>query len=436
MSIAWKIKKAVRKHLNEDLYNKAVLPRHYAEAVAANARFAMPSLGIRVIGVTGTNGKTTTCNMIASILTAAGHKVGLLSTATLQFGGDMQENDTHLTTSNSWNTQGMLARMKAAGCDTIVMEVSSHAIVQARVLGVPIDVAVMTNLTQDHLDYHGTMENYAAAKARLFKKARDLRVLNLDDAWFTTFERSGKANLQTYGKGDLADTRIAKVTLTPSGATFSVVHDDHESPFHISQPGLFNVYNASAAITVARHYGVSDEVIQKGFMRLKSVPGRMQTINEGQPFTVIIDHAHTTDALQNLFMEVKKIAEKRIILVIGCDGDRDKTKREPIGRLSAETADVLYLTELENYTEDSEQIRAMVRTGIKSVPAGHAAAFHEIVDRREAVAAALKEAKAGDIVLIPGLGNQDYRGMGEGKIAWDDRQVVREELQKLGYPKK
>lgn len=429
-SILSKVKKTARKFLGENAYNYVIVPRHYVESALANVRFGFPAYGMRIVGVTGTNGKTTTANMLASIFTAAGHKVGLISTATLGFGGGVRENDTHLTTAGGWVIQGQLAKMRKRGCDIVILETSSHALVQGRVFGIPYDVGVMTNLTQDHLDYHHTMEAYAAAKAKLFKKANKLSVLNIDDKWFHTFQQAAKAPVLTYGQADLADTRLLKVVLKPEGANFGVEINDEEHNFHTNQTGLFNVYNAMAAITVAKFYGVSDETIQKGFFELKSVPGRMQFIQEGQPFSVVVDHAHTTDALVNLFKELKKLQAKRMIIVIGCDGDRDPGKREPIGKLCAETGDAVILTELENYTENPENIRAMVRKGIDS--AKKKLEFKEIPDRREAIGAALKMAKPGDMVVIPGLGNQDYRGMANGKIAWDDRQVVREEIKKLG----
>lgn len=423
------VKKWAQAHISRDAYNKAVVPRHYAESIAANARHGFPALGMRVVAVTGTNGKTTTCNMIAAVLTAAGHRVGMLSTANVMIGGELAENKTHLTTASGMQVQALVAQIKASGCDTLVLEVSSHALAQGRIWGIPIDVAVMTNLTQDHLDYHGTMENYAATKAKLFKRAKSVSVLNVDDNYFSTFERASKRKVMTYGKADLADTRLTKVLLRPDGAMFSVESHDETVSFKIRQTGLFNVYNAMAAITVARFYNVPDDEIQEGFSDLKNVPGRMQFIEAGQNFSVVIDHAHTVDALQNLFNEIKKLGAKRIITVIGCDGDRDPGKREPIGGLCATESDVVVLTELENYTEDSEHIRAMVRKGIQSVTKKFK--FIEIVDRRQAIAAAFKEARAGDIVVIPGLGNQDYRGMGDNKIEWDDRVVAREELKKL-----
>lgn len=426
-----KLKRLARQYVNEQMYNKLMVPRHYAESMIFSTRHGFPAMSMRVIAVTGTNGKTTTCNMLASIFTEAGYKVGLLSTATMQLGETVTENTTHLTTAGGRKVQSLLARMRDRGCDTVILEVSSHALVQGRVWGIPIDTAVMTNLSQDHLDYHGTMENYAAAKAKLFARAKSASVLNIDDAWFHTFEQASSAPVKTYGVADLADTRLVRSSLKADGATFTVATEDDEASFHINQTGQFNVYNAMAAITVARFYEISDELIQKGFLSLKSVPGRMQFITEGQPFSVVIDHAHTVDALYKLFAELKKLGGKRLLVVIGCDGDRDKAKRAPIGKLCAEQADVLYLTELENYTEDSEKIRAMVREGVQEVPKSERATFVEITDRREAIAAALKEAQPGDIVAIPGLGNQDYRGMGDKKITWDDREVVREELKKL-----
>lgn len=426
-----KVKKFARQNISEDTYNKLMVPRHYAEAVAANVRQGFPTLGMRVIAITGTNGKTTTSNMIASIFTEAGNKVGLLTTATMQLGGKVIENDTHLTTAGGWKLQKLLAKIRDKGCDTLVLEVSSHALSQGRVWGVPVDAAVMTNLTQDHLDYHGTMENYAAAKAKLFKRAKSLAVLNIDDAWFSKFEAASRGMVLTYGKADLADTRLVKSMLKPQGATFTVETHDEQTSFHINQTGEFNVYNAMAAITVARFYRLDDTTIQNGLLNLKSVPGRMQFIDSGQPFSVVIDHAHTEDALKNLFGELQKLGGKRMIIVIGCDGDRDPGKRQPIGRLCAEVGDAVILTELENYTEDPEKVRGMVREGVKS--AKHKPDFKEIPDRRLAIREAFKLAKPGDIVVIPGLGNQDYRGMAEGKIAWDDREVARAELKALGY---
>lgn len=432
-AILSKVKKLARKVLGENSYNLVIVPRHYTESVLANLRFGFPAMGMRIIGVTGTNGKTTTANMLASIFSAAGHKVGLISTATLNYGGGMRENDTHLTTAGGWIIQSQLSKMRKRGCDTVILEVSSHALAQGRVWGVPFDVGVMTNLTQDHLDYHHTMQAYAAAKAKLFKKAKKLSVLNIDDEWFNTFQQAAKAPILTYGKADLADTRLIKASFKPEGSNFSVAVNEEEHNFHSNQTGLFNVYNAMAAITVAKFYDISDETIQEGLLNLKSVPGRMQFIDEGQPFSVVIDHAHTPDALEKLFAELKKLPIKRLITVIGCDGDRDPGKREPIGKLTAEVSDVVVLTELENYTESPEVIRAMVRKGIQS--AKHKPMFKEVADRREAIREALKMAKPGDLVAIPGLGNQDYRGMATGKITWDDREVVREELAKLSHKK-
>lgn len=426
-----KVKSKLRSLLSESMYNKIVIPRHYAESAMANVRHVFPAQGMRVIGITGTNGKTTTANMIAAILTEAGYKVGLLSTATMQMGGAILENDTHLTTASGWKLQGLIAKMRAKGCNTLVLEVSSHALVQGRAFGVPIDVAVMTNLTQDHLDYHGTMENYANAKARLFKRATKLSVLNIDDKYFSTFERASRPKIVTYGQAQLADVRLTKTDLRPDSATFTVESNDEKAVFRTNQTGLFNVYNAMAAIAVARFYDVEDVIIQNGLLKLKAVPGRMEFIREGQQFNVVVDHAHTPDALSKIFAELKKLTQKRLIIVFGCTGDRDRAKRPIIGKLCATEGDVIYLTEDENYTEPYDKIRDMVVEGIKAVPKDKRAKFNEIADRRLAIRAAFKEAKAGDIVVLVGMGNQDNRTMNDGKIAWDEREVAREEIAKL-----
>jgi UDP-N-acetylmuramoyl-L-alanyl-D-glutamate--2,6-diaminopimelate ligase len=277
------------------------------------------------------------------------------------------------------------------------------------------------------------MERYAAAKALLFKRAKRFCILNRDDEWFETFHAaSAGKTIQTYGSKK-ADTKLVSSNITASGASFVIENGGKKHSFFIKLTGMFNVYNAMAAITTAWLYGISDEEIQKGFDALDNVPGRMQAIDEGQDFTVIIDHAHTPDALDNLYRAVKPTVKSKLIIVNGCDGDRDPKKRFPIGAMTARIADVFYLTEIENYTEDPKRIFDMVREGIMSVPEAERAEIIEIHDREEAINAAIRRAKAGDVVLIPGVGAQDYRGMADAsgamvKIPWDDREVARKAL--------
>lgn len=432
------IKKIAKKLIPEGTYDKIIIPRHAAESAVANLRYGFPAHTgkMTIIGVTGTNGKTTTCNMLAAIFEAAGHKVGLTSSAVLQIGDKRWENNLHITTAKGMLMQKMLKQMKDAKVEFAIIETASHALVQRRVLGIAFDAAVMTNLTQDHLDYHKTMENYAAAKAKLFQKAKRFCILNSDDEWVETFRTaSAGKSIFEYGK-QASTTKLVSTNITPAGASFVVEHDGRNHSFFINLTGLFNVYNAMAAITTAWQYGLSDEQIQAGLDKLESVPGRMQAINEGQDFGVIIDHAHTPDALDNLYKAVKPTVKGRLIVVNGCDGDRDPKKRFPIGKMTAEMADIFYLTELENYTENPDKIFPMIWEGINTVPESKRAEVTEIRDRETAITEAIKRAKPGDLVLIPGIGAQDYRGMAapDGtlvKIKWDDREVARKALRSL-----
>jgi UDP-N-acetylmuramoyl-L-alanyl-D-glutamate--2,6-diaminopimelate ligase len=429
------VKKIVKTVINPQVYDKVVLPRHIAESAAANIIYGFPAMSkqMTIIGITGTNGKTTTCNMLASIFDAAGKTVGMTSSATLQIGKKKWENNLHITTAKGMLLQKMLRQMKDAACDVAVLEVASHALVQHRVLGIPFDSVGYTNLTQDHLDYHGTMEKYAAAKAMLFKKAKKHAIVNADDSWVKTFSDATSAPVYSYGK-EGKDLKLVSTNINSKGADFVVADKlGQQAEFHINLTGLFNVYNAMLAIQLARVNNIDDEAIRKGLSDLQSVPGRMQIIDEGQNFTVIIDHAHTPDAVENLYKAVKPTVRNKLRIVIGCDGDRDPKKREPIGRLSAQYADELYLTEVENYTENPRKILDMVIEGIEPMAKKRNIPWREIPDRKSAIFAAIADAKSGDVVLIPSIGAQDYRGMADSngamyKMPWDEREVVREAI--------
>jgi UDP-N-acetylmuramoyl-L-alanyl-D-glutamate--2,6-diaminopimelate ligase len=432
-----RIKKIAKQLINEQTYNKIVLPRHIAESVIANVRYGFPTKrsGMLIIGVTGTNGKTTTCNMLNAIFTASGKRTGLASSAVIKIGDVTEENRIHFTTAKGMMLQAMLSKMRKEKTEVIILEVASQALSQWRTLGVRFDAAVLTNITQDHLDFHGSMQKYAKAKAKLFKMAQSVCVLNQESDYLAPFEAASHGKrLFYYGKNS-ADTGLKSVSLSAKGSSFVVAgkYPDREFFMHLS--GLFNVYNAMAAITLAREYGIDDDTIQKGLSSLTHVPGRMQAINKGQKFTVLVDHAHTEDALDNLFRAMKSIVKGKILLVIGCDGDRDPAKRQPIGKMSATYADKVYLTELENYTEEPAKIIAAVEKGILSVKDSERAPYVIIPDREKAIFLALNEAEDDDLVLIPGLGNQDTRGGPNGMEHWDDREVVVRCLEKLGHKK-
>jgi UDP-N-acetylmuramoyl-L-alanyl-D-glutamate--2,6-diaminopimelate ligase len=420
------LKQKMKRFIPKSLFRRLINVFHLCESITASLRYGFPARSMRMIGVTGTNGKTTTCNLIGSILEAAGHTVGINSTAVLQVAGKRWDNDLSLTTANPFQLQKLLADMKKAGCDWVVMEVASHALVQHRVWGMKFEATVFTNLTRDHLDYHGTMEEYARAKGLLFANVPKVAALNHDDEWYDFFARYPAQQQLSYGTHEDADVRIAGAKLSLKGTKLSLLCDGQPLDIALNLPGQFNAYNAAAAAAVTHGIGIASEHIKAGLEKVPSVPGRMQLIEAGQDFAVIIDHAHTPDALENLFKTVRMLLKGRLITVIGADGDRDPGKREPIGKLAAENSQVVIVTDQEPYTEDPTQVRSAVMRGVESVKFG--VKSYEIPDRREAIQKALSFAKKGDIVLIPGLGNQLTRGMGGGKTPWDDREVTRELL--------
>lgn len=423
------LKQQLKPLIPKALFQHGVNVFHLIEAILANLRYGFPARSMKFVGVTGTNGKTTTANLIAAILTVAGHKVGLNSTAVLQVGKKRWDNDLSLTTANPFQLQRLLRDMKRAGCDWVVMEAASHALVQHRLWGIKFHVTVFTNLTRDHLDYHGTMEEYARAKGRLFAHDPDVTALNRDDKWFDMFAQYRTEQKISYGTHPQADCRILEAKMGLRGTLLKVRLDGHLLHVKLRLPGQFNAMNAIAAAATTYAMDVALEHIQTGLESVGSVPGRVELIDEGQGFTVIIDHAHTTDALDNLYRAIRMLLKGRLISLVGADGDRDPGKRGPIGKLAAQNSQIVIVTDQEPYTEDPARVRKAVMKGVASVKYGSKS--YEIPDRREAIKKALGFAKHGDVVLIPGLGNQLTRGMAEGKVAWDDRQVTRELLHDL-----
>jgi len=427
------MKKALKKIIPKRLLKPLLPAYHWLEAVLANLKYGFPAKGLYVIGVTGTNGKTTTANMIGSILQAAGHKVGILSSAVVQVGDDWRDSDLTLTTENAFILQKYLKRMRDAGVTHVALEVSSHAIAQYRAWGVPIKGAVFTNLTQDHLDYHGSMDNYAAVKRKLIKKAKEFVVLNGDDAWFEFFNARPRAMTTVYGTAKSADVRVVSAQISPSGAKASLQTPEGKLDIKLNLTGKYNVYNAMAAVATAQRLKIPAAKIRAGLSRLKSVPGRMEAIDEGQNFSVLVDHAHTPDSLDNLLGNLRHITKKELIVVAGADGERDPTKRVPIGKVLSRWADRVYITDQEPYGDDPAPIRREV---IRGLQISGFSDYEEIADRSLAIESALRRARKGDTVVITGLGNQKYRGMAEGKVEWDDRQAVRVALAKIKGSKK
>jgi UDP-N-acetylmuramoyl-L-alanyl-D-glutamate--2,6-diaminopimelate ligase len=403
-----------------------------SRALALQSRYRFPARDLRIIAVTGTNGKTTTCMLINSMLKSAGYKTAMFTTAVIEVAGKTEANNRHTTVPITADLLRFFRDAKKAEVDYVVLEVTSHALQQHKLRGVPIEVAVLTNLSQDHLDYHGTMEHYAAAKARLFNRYMQPNycVLNRDDAWFDYFQRQSVGAVITYGQKRGSEALIGGVDLSPSSSKFFLTIDKKKISITTKLVGLFNVYNAAAAAGVGQTLGLNTEKIAKGLAALDLVPGRMQAIDEGQNFTVLVDYAVTPDALQKALQAAHDVNKKaKVHIVFGATGDRDKGKRPLMGQVAAGYADYIYLTDDETYTEDPAVIRKAVMKGITK--AGGADKTQEIPDRKEAINLAFKAAKKGDVVLLTGIGHQDYRNMGGKKQPWDERKVAQKLLKKL-----
>lgn len=404
-----------------------------ALAVMGANYYGQPSRALTMIGVTGTNGKTTTSHLIEAVLLARGERTGLIGTIWNKI-GDEKLPVVH-TTPESLDLQRILRDMVSSGVGAVAMEVSSHALYLDRVVECEFDIGVFTNLTQDHLDFHGNLADYLAAKMRLFKGLGEKRtkkrpsyaVVNIDDPAGREIEQNTSVPVITYGIREKADVRAEDVRLAGHGSSFAVSCREGVIPFTIFLPGEFNVYNSLAAICVGLKEGVPVPVLQEALQKFKGVPGRFQRVDEGQDFTVIVDYAHTPDGLENVLKTARRIVSGRLITVFGCGGDRDAGKRPLMGRISGELSDYSVLTSDNPRTEDPESIVRMVEGGIKEV--GNAS-YTVIIDRYEAIRHALHYAREGDIVVIAGKGHENYQIIGDRVIPFDDHQVAREILQK------
>lgn len=391
-----------------------------------SARYGNPAKHLRVIAVTGTNGKTTTACYINEILKEAGLKTAMFTTAVIEIAGEAQINDLNATVASTQRMQLFFRDAKQAKVDFVILEVTSHALHQHKLATVPIEAAIMTNLTQDHLDYHKTMEDYAAAKAKLFQLEPKFVILNRDDSWFEYFNQfPAEEQKITYGEHEDAEARIDKFKLYKKGSEATVVVD-HQTTLELATalPGKFNVYNMAAAAATAYVLGLKRRDIVEGIANLESVPGRFERVVEGLGYDVIVDYAHTPDALQQLLMAAKAVTKNRVILVFGATGDRDKGKRPIMGEIAARVADRIILTDEESYNEDPTAIRDQVREGIEAGKGG--GKMTEIADRREAIAKALAIATKDDTVLITGMGHEQFRIVNGERLPWNDADVVRE----------
>ncbi len=427
-------RKIVKSIIPKGVFRKIEPVGHLTEAALLNTlKGGSPARGMKIIGVTGTNGKTTTCFLIHRMLHEAGYKVGLMTTVGYGAGDNIKPQVDHMTNVPVPKLLNRLEELKAQGVEWLVMEVTSHALAQHRDFGINYSVAVMTNITHEHLDYHGTFERYVNAKLMLFKKANRNKnglqagVINADDPSAQKFIAAIK-HPKTYGikNGGL---EAKKIELGPTGVKYIAEVDGETYNINCHLPGRFNVYNSLAAVCVGRALGLSKQQIEQGIAALDGVEGRMTAIKSPTGFSVIVDFAHSPDALENVLQTCQDTAKGRVILVFGATGDRDKLKRPVMGQAAAKNADLIYLTDDETYTEDPQAIIQEVYGGIEG--AGGQAKTTIVEDRLKAIEASLAAAKKDDIVLLAGIGHETTRNMGGKEEPWNEIEIAKKLVAKL-----
>lgn len=428
------IRKIVKKVIPRELFRQIEPLGHGVEAALWAACYGFPAKGLRVIGITGTDGKTTTATLLYRSLRAAGVRTALLSTATVDLLDDRGErsNPTHMTTASSRSLMQMLRTVHSGRPEWVVLEISSHALAQHRAFGVPFDIGIITNLSHEHLDYHGSMERYAAAKRRLFELVAHNRgglgvgISNADDPLVADFASVTPQPL-TYGV-EQGDVRAHTLELHAGKSVFTVESPEGVLRATTQLTGRFNVYNTLAVIAALQAIGMEGKTIQRALVRAEPPAGRMMRVDAGQAYDVVIDYAVTPAAIESALTALREIVPGKLGIVFGATGDRDRAKRPVMGEVASRHADRIYLTDDEPYTEDAVKIRAAVMGGIKK--AGGTKKSREFADRAEAIRAALKDAKKGDAVLITGLGHQVDRNIGGKLVPWSDEAVVRAALKK------
>ena len=408
-------------------YNNLVIPYHKLKAMMMAHKYRFPGKRMRVIGVTGTNGKTSTCFMIWKMLNEAGHKTGLMTT--VAWGVDkLEEQIEHMTTVDTETLNKRMQRIAESGAEYLVLEITSHALAQNRIYGVPIEIAVMTNVTHEHLDYHKTFKNYRDAKRKLFKVAK-YGVINEDDESWSYFA-SDVDEYITYGiNGGIL--KAEKIELAADGVKYEVREADKKLKIRTHIPGKFTVYNSLAATAVGLKLGLTRKQIEDGILALVSVEGRMNRVNEGQDFEVIVDYAHTPDAFLKVFESVVPGKKRRIISLFGGAGRRDESTRAERGEIGAKNSDIVIITEDDSRDEDRTLIAEEFARGAEEACKTREKDLFVILDREEAIEKAISLAKKDDIVLVLGKGHEKTILRAEGAVPFEDLKVVRKVLKKM-----
>lgn len=395
-----------------------------AMSILSAGFFGNPARKIHLIGITGTNGKTTSSFMMKSILEHTGVSTGILGTIYNKIGDHIVE--AKRTTPESMDLQKLFGDMAEQGVHSCVMEVSSHSLELSRVYGVPFKVGIFTNLTQDHLDYHGTMENYFKAKLKLFDQC-EAGVFNLDDAYGKrAYQETTCGTKYSFGidAGVECDVYADQITVTGEGSIFTLHIKDKSLPVSLSLPGKFNIYNALGCLTAALCQGIEAEEAVKGLMKLKNVPGRSEKINTTRGVTFVIDYAHSPDGIINILKTAREYTEGRLTIVFGCGGDRDRTKRSIMGRAAGSLADYCIVTSDNPRSEDPEAIIEEILPGVKET----GCKFSVFADRTRAIEHAVATAKSKDVVIIAGKGHETYQILKDKTIHYDEREILKELL--------
>ncbi len=392
------------------------------EAFAAMCENFMghPLQRLKLIGVTGTNGKTSTTFITKQVLERSGHKCGLIGTIQNMIGDEALH--TEFTTPDTYELHSLFARMADADCEFVVMEVSSHALEQGRVAGLHFAAACFTNLSEDHLDFHGTMEAYFGAKAKLFAMT-DCAIINIDDAWGNKLRIGDDVELITYGiDNGLADIVARNVEFFADGVGFTLCVRGREYRVKVPTPGRFSAYNALSAAGCAVAVGASPDAVAEALNRSTGIKGRAEVFPTGRDFTIILDYAHTPDGVENILSSMRAVSNGRLVALLGCGGDRDPYKRPLMGESAARLSDFVIVTSDNPRTENPEEIIRQILPGVEK----HETPYTVIVNRREAMKYAVEHAQPGDVIVMAGKGHEDYQIIGKVKVHFDEREVLRE----------
>ncbi len=409
-----------------------VASSRHALADAADLWFGEPSRSLETIGVTGTNGKTTVTWLIAQVLRAAGRRPGLIGTVNLQIGDELADNLSRATTPEALELQELLARMVAAGNDSAVVETSSHGLALGRVRNLRYRAGVVTNLTHEHLEFHGTFEAYREAKALLVREA-PLAILNRDDPSWPVFREAARDVVLSYGRHPDAEVRALAVDADAAGSRVEVTSEAWSGRLLVPLPGAFNVENALATLAFGIAWGLDPGAVAASIGQARGVSGRMERVDAGQAFSVIVDYAHSPDALEKVLRILRPLTPGRLVAVFGSAGERDVLKRPAMGRIAAELADLVVVTDEDPRGEDPSDVNRAIADGARAAGAQDGERLWVINDRRAAIAHAISMAKDGDTILLAGKGHEHNIFTGSGSVWWDEAEVARQELAAAGY---